>query len=537
MSDILALIRLILRRDRVRLPVWVFSLVVFLTLMVPVIQQSLGGSDTLHDLYLQFGANPAILFLVGPMDSASFGAAFTIKTLLWWGIAVAIMNILLVVRHTRANEETGTQEILLSTRVRRGADLVAVLSVSAIANGVIAAGIGGGLSAATQEISVEQGWLFGIGIGVTGFLWAVITGLIAQVVSSARGAYGVAAFLVGVAFVLRGVGDFFGTVSSSGAPKAHWISFLSPFGWLQETRPLTYPDWLPLWIFIVVSLAVLPAALWLVAHRDVGSGYLPERTGSSRATRLGRTSFGLTLVLHRTMWLGWTVGVVALMSVVGAIAPSMTSVYSSSEVLKRIIQSLGGTGAVQTVFFLAMLTIAVFVILAYAIQAIGLLYSEEASGHLDALLATSLGRWGWYSMHVAVVGLGCALALVFSGLVLGGAADLAGGSGQMGDYVGGALSYLPLLLVFIAAYGLFFGLLPRAAVTVVWAYFTFVVGYAWLGSLLRVPEWVSVLTPLHYIAAAPAEPVRILPSILLLIIAGTFFVIGGTTWRQRDVGR
>lgn len=237
MNDIFALIRLILRRDRVRLPVWIFCLVVFLTLMVPVIQQSLGGSETLHDLSLQFDANPAIRFLVGPMDASTFGAAFTIKTLLWWGIAVAIMNILLVVRHTRANEENGTQEILLSTRVRRGADLVAVLSVSAIANLVIAVGIAGGLSAATHEISSEQGWLFGVGIGLTGFLWAVITGLIAQVVSSARGAYGVAAFLVGMAFVLRGVGDFFGTVSSSGVSKAQWVSFLSPFGGCKRLVP------------------------------------------------------------------------------------------------------------------------------------------------------------------------------------------------------------------------------------------------------------------------------------------------------------
>lgn len=205
--------------------------------------------------------------------------------------------------------------------------------------------------------------------------------------------------------------------------------------WLQATRPLTYPDWLPLWIFIVASLVVLPAALWLVAHRDVGSGYLPVRTGSSRATRLGRTSFGLTLVLHRMMWLCWTLGVVALMSVIGAVAPSMTTVYSSSDVLKRIIQSLGGTGVVQTVFFSAMLTIAVFVILAYAIQAIGLLRSEEASGHLDVLLTTSLGRREWYSLHVAVVAFGSALALVFSGLVLGGAADLAGGHRHVSDYL------------------------------------------------------------------------------------------------------
>ena len=535
MSTIPTLIRLILRRDRVRLPVWIICIVMFLVMMVPVIQQSLGGTRTLDDLYTQFSANPSIRFLVGPMDSASFGSAFTIKTLLWWGIAVAIMNIFLVVRHTRANEDSGAQEILLSTRVRRGADLVSVLLVAGASNLVIAVGTGVGLSWATSEISCEQGWLFGIGLGLTGCFWAVLGGLIAQLVSSARRAYAVASFVVGAAFVLRGMGDFFGTTTAAGRPQSHWVSFLSPFGWLQATRPLAYPAWWPLSIFVCAIFLALIFAFWLVSIREVGSGFFPERSGRPRATRLGRTAFGLTLVLHRSVWLSWTLGTVALMVVIGAISHSMTSVYSSSEALKRIIESLGGGGALIPAFLSAMLTVAVFMLLAYAIQAMGRLSTEEASGHTVNLLTASVGRWRWYALHVIVVVLGCAIALILCGLDLGISVDVVGGSNHTGEYVVAALSYVPLLLVFISGYALMFGALPRIAGVVVWAYFIFILGCAWFGSLLKFPNWIVDLSLMHYVSAAPAEPIHASPILVFVIIAGTFFVCGGAAWRYRDI--
>jgi ABC-2 type transport system permease protein len=97
--------------------------------MIPVLSETYAKPETLEALFGQFSTVPAGLFLTGPMDGADFGSLFTIETVLWWGLVIAFMNTLLVVRHTRQSEETGAMEMLLSTRASRFAPLAAVGSV------------------------------------------------------------------------------------------------------------------------------------------------------------------------------------------------------------------------------------------------------------------------------------------------------------------------------------------------------------------------------------------------------------------------
>lgn len=88
------------------------SVVVSLIAMVPLLKNVYGDQQSLQMVYQTFSINPAGLFITGPMDAPTFGAMMTIETLLWWGLAVAFMNVL-IVRHTRQNEETGAQELFV----------------------------------------------------------------------------------------------------------------------------------------------------------------------------------------------------------------------------------------------------------------------------------------------------------------------------------------------------------------------------------------------------------------------------------------
>ena len=156
------LIKLIFRRDRVKLPVWIICFTVFLLWMIPLLKEMYSDADTLATLYQTFALNPAGIFLTGMMDGPTFGALITIETVLWWGLAIAFMNILLIVRHTRQNEEMGAQELIQSCRVGRWASLLAVLKVAFLTNMIITVALGFGMTLLTDQWSASQSWLYAL---------------------------------------------------------------------------------------------------------------------------------------------------------------------------------------------------------------------------------------------------------------------------------------------------------------------------------------------------------------------------------------
>ncbi len=48
----------------------------------------------------------------------------------------------------------------------------------------------------------------------------------------------------------------------------HWLMWLSPLGWVEETRPLTHPNPVALLPVLVLLIAVTAATLYLAGTRD-----------------------------------------------------------------------------------------------------------------------------------------------------------------------------------------------------------------------------------------------------------------------------
>ncbi len=71
-------------------------------------------------------------------DPSSLGALAMIKTGSLGAVFVAMLTVVLVVRHTRADEEAGRAELLGGTALGRRAPLAAALAVALIANLVLA---------------------------------------------------------------------------------------------------------------------------------------------------------------------------------------------------------------------------------------------------------------------------------------------------------------------------------------------------------------------------------------------------------------
>src|SRR5690606_37476805 len=117
-----ALLRFNLRRDRIRIPVWVLSLGL---IMVTAPSTYVGLYPTAEDRTTQatvIGANPAMKAMTGPgfgIDNYTYGAMIANEYLGFMLIFVGLMAAFIVVRHTRTEEETGRAELVRASTVGR----------------------------------------------------------------------------------------------------------------------------------------------------------------------------------------------------------------------------------------------------------------------------------------------------------------------------------------------------------------------------------------------------------------------------------
>lgn len=536
MTGLWTMIRLILRRDRVKLPLLVGGFVLTLVSMIPLLQDVYGDEESLTTMYATFGANPAGLFMTGPMDEPTFGAFMVLETLIWWGVALAFINVLLVVRHTRHNEEIGAQELLLSGQLHRASSLMAVLVVALGMNALIVLGLASGMETMSPEWSTGQSWLYAVAMGAFGFAWAAIAAIVVQLVESGRSANGMLAALIGGGFIVRGIGDFMGKVDASGIHQPAWASNFSPFGWLQATRPLTEPDWMPLALFAGFSVAATTFGFVLLAQRDVGAGLLPSRKGSVRASNFLASPLGLTLYLQKGVFIGWFMAVLVMVGTIGVLVPQMSDVFDSSDSMRQTIQAIGGTGALVPTFMSAMMAIVCLMVFAYVLHGLGRLRGEEASGHLESLLATKLSRLQWICLHAGVVLAGGLIMLAATGFTLAVLANaLSEYNFNVGDYTLASLSYAPVVLAFTALYVVLFGLLPRLASGVTWLYFGFIAFALWLGPIVQLDQVIMNFSILEHFSAPPAEDIKMLPLAITSVAGLAMLAIGLTAWRGRNL--
>ena len=138
--------------------------------------------------------NPAMIAMVGKgygLANYTVGAMMANQMLLFTALAVAIMSILLVARHTRADEEDGHIEMIRSLPTGRLATLHAAIVVVCGTNLLLALIIGFGLSfLKIASMDLEGSLLYGAALGATGIFFAALTAVFAQLSESSRGTIG-----------------------------------------------------------------------------------------------------------------------------------------------------------------------------------------------------------------------------------------------------------------------------------------------------------------------------------------------------------
>jgi ABC-2 type transport system permease protein len=513
-----------LRRERVRILVWIASIVLVVVATVASIKGLYPKQSDLDAAARASEGNAAAIVFNGPargLDTVGGQVAFQTGT--FGLLLMGLMSLFMLGRMTRGEEEAGRAELVRSLAVGRySLPASALLTVGAM-NMVTGALVT--LSLVGVGLPVTGSVVFGLSFTLFGLFLAACTLVLAQVSENTRVVYGIGGLVLGASFLLRAVGDV-----GDGT-----LSWLSPIGWAQKTRPFAGETWWPFLLTIGATVALAWVASVLSRRRDLGAGLVTPRAGRARAAPSLGSPEGLAVRLQRGSVIGWSAGMVVLAVAYGSVADSINDFVKDNQALTDIVAAQGnGTIAQQ---YLAMsFRILALVAAGFAIQSALRIRSEETAGRAEPVLATPVSRTRWAASHLAVAYGGSLLVLVLSGIAFGVAdAAVTGDAGAIGDAVIGMLAFTAAVWVLVGVSVALVGAVPGATVAA-WGVLgvCFVIGM--FGQLLDLPAWAQDLSPFQHVPRYPVADLDPVPLVLLLALAAALTALGLGALRRRDLG-
>ncbi|MET9522829.1 ABC transporter permease [Streptomyces coeruleorubidus] len=511
------LLRFALRRDRLMIPVWIAVNALMVLSMPNTLEGLYSTPDERADLIRQMETNSSLRAMVGPVFGDSLGALTAWRAGVYAGALAAVMSLLVVVRHTRDEEESGRQELVASGMVGRRASLTAALLAAAVANGVLALLLTAGLAGQGTAGALA----LGLGIAGVGMVFATMAAIVAQLTESARLARGLTAAVLGAAFVLRAAGD---SATDDGSSVLTWVS---PLGWLENLRPYADERW---WLLALLAGAALvqgAVAYGLAGRRDLGMSFLPTRPGPATG-RLGGAG-ALAWRLQRGGVLGWSIGFLLAGVVYGGMTEGAADLVGDNENARRIFERMGGRSGLTDAFLASMVGMLGLVAALYIVASVFRLNGEETSGRAEPVLANAVGRLRWAAGHLVIAFGGSALIMLLAGV------GLAAGYGkETGPILGACLVQLPAIWVIGGLAVLLHGLLPRAAAAA-WGVAGAVLLIGWVGPALDVPQAVLDLSPFGHLPKLPGGSMEWGPVVVLTGLAVALVAAGLAGLRRRDM--
>jgi ABC-2 type transport system permease protein len=519
------LLLFMLRRERWGLPGWIAVVALFLFVQSRQSQRFYGTDEELATLRATVESNAALVAFAGPAENLrTVGGEVMYEIAGYLAIVVALMNMVLVARHTRSDEEANRTELVRSGRVGKLAVLAAALGLALVANVavalvILAVGVVTGLPLAGSV-------LFGLALGSIGLFFASATALAAQVLENARGVYAGVAALVGASFAFRAAGDVRG---------GGFLSWLSPIGWLQRTFPYTDDRWWVLLVPLVGAAGLAVGAVALLERRDLGAGLVAARPGRGRAAWALSSVEGLAWRLQRASLIGWLLGSLLLGFIYGSVTESIQQFVDDNPELADFLPGGGGGDVVDA--YLAV-TLSITALLATAAGIAGVLRArgEETAGRAEPLLATPTSRSRWLGSHLVLGSLGSAAVLVAGAVGVGVAHGVGSDDpGQIGRLALASLAYLAPVWVVVSLVPLGFGLWPRLAAAAAWAALAFVAVVAFFGDTFDLPGWLTAVSPFDHVAQVPLDDVTVVPLVVLVGLAAIATTAGLVGLRRRDL--
>lgn len=523
------LIRFVLRRDRLRLPIWLVSFAA-ISAIVALAFVGLYQNAEERQAMAETMRNPAMTAMVGPgygLDNYTVGAMTAHEMLLMTAVVVGLMSILLVTRHTRTDEEEGHIEMVRSLPVGRLSNLLSILLVLTGANIVLALLTAFSLTAlGIDSVDLEGSLVYGSALGATGMVFAGVAAVCAQLSPNARSALGLSITVLLLAYMIRAIGDV----------TNETLSWFSPLGWILRSEAYVNNYWWPILLTVTGAVLLMALALYLNSIRDLGSGFLPSRAGKANASRSLLSPFGLVFRLQRTGLIAWAVGLLLIGASYGSVLGDLELFFEDIDLMQQMIVQAEGFSLTEQFIPVLMAVMAILGTIP-VLLAVLKLKTEEKSDRLEHVVSRAVSRNQLMGSYLAVGVLTGFVMLSLAALGLG----LVGNAMMeeqlpLGMFYGSAMAYLPAMLAMIGVAVVLLGWAPNVT-GAMWLYLAFSFFVIYLGGLFQFPEWVGKLTPFGYVSEIPIEEMNYLNAVMLTVVAVILTAIGIAGFNRRDIGR
>ncbi|MGJ9411565.1 ABC transporter permease [Aeromicrobium sp. CF4.19] len=512
-------VRFFLRRDRWMILWWTIGATLLYWTQAVSVEGLYATQAELDAAAASMEGNAGFIAMAGPprvLDTVGGQVAW--QSSAFGAIVAGLMSMFLVARHTRAEEESGREELIRSGVVGSRATVAATIVVVALANVVLGVVITGSLVG--YGLPVAGSASLGLAAALAGSVFGAVALVAAQLTDGVRAAHGITGAAIALAYVLRAAGD----VAENGA------SWLSPIGWGQAMNAYAEEDWWPALLSLAVAGLLVALALVLLGRRDVGSGVWPARRGPARGS-LGH--LGLAWRLQRGTLVGWSLGMLFVGAAYGSIGDSVGEVLGDSEFSESLLAA--GADTITDAFYgTAMLMLGV-ITSAYAVSSALRPRGEETAGRAEPLLTTPLPRLRWALAHTVITVVGVVVVLAAAGLATGAVlAVVVGDAGQVLRLTGAALAYAPAVLALSGVTRLAYGIAPRAA-TIGWFGLAFCAVVMMFGEAWRIPGWVRGFSPFEHLATVPVEDFALGPAVTVGAVALALSAAGHLLLTRRDL--
>ena len=535
MTRFFALLSQRVRRDWVQVLLWAVGTGLLAYASYVGVAGSYGTEQDRTSLLAAALANPVILLFRGLPSGTDQGAFMVFLIFPWLAMLAAFMSTFLAVRHTRGDEESGRAELISATPAARTLPFVATSTHGVLANALLGALTAGAFLAV--GLDVEGAVLAGTAVAAVGVTFLGVGLLAAQLMRTSRGANALAVWTLLITFVLSGMGNAIGTPSDDlTRMESSWLTWLSPFGWGENTRAFDENLWWPAALCLGVGVLLVVISAVLVSARDLGGSFIAERRARADASAALSTPTGLVWRLTRGAVIGWTVGGLLVGILSTSLASIVQEVGAANPAVEEILRQISGAGSVEqgtvTTFFTMLGVLAACA----SVQVVCRARQEEAHGTAEPLLAAPVGRVRWLADYLVVALL--AIVLVIAAAIGGAAIGIASQDGDMGlmrtVLVTGA-GQVAAASVFLVVTALVFVVLPRLTIAVGWTLVVVAMMLGLFGPLFQFPDWLVHLSPIAVTPTMVGDEVDLRGLWWLLLATGVGAAASLALMRRREL--
>lgn len=519
------LLRVALRQDARTIAPWVVLVSALSASSVLAYAWIFPDPSDRAELARTLGANPALSLIFGPARDLMTADGFNAWRAGQLGAFFAgLMTILIVVRNSRADEDSGQAELIASGVIARRSRLAVALLIATIAS--LALGVVSFLLTIASGGGITASLVLAATYTASGLIFAGVAAITAQLGSDARTASSLAIATLGVLYVLRGY------IDSSGAPD--WATWLTPLGWLEEAGPATANDPWPIAVAVAFAVLLVVIAFLLQGRRDFGQGLLSPRPGPAEAGLAG-TVWGLALKLHLRSLIAWMIGFAGLGLVFGNLVRSMTDLVRENPAMAGVVASGATTTAdLGFAFLMTILALIAVVTAVMGVQMILRIHAEEVDFRVEPLLAGSLRRSTYLASNVVLALLGTAVGLLVAGVCLGLVASAQNDGITLGDVIRQAVVTIPAVWVLVGLATAVVGAAPGKRL-VGWLGVVATFALTILGPTFKLWDWALDISPLRHVPAVTAASPDWTGLAWLAGVLVLFLTVGFVGFRRRDL--